>query len=216
MQNSLTHGLRAAAGAVALCLAMMTPVIAQTTQVILTVDSEALFVQSAFGKRVARDLEVSGQALEAENRQIEADLQDEEQDLTTRRSAMTPAAFRAVADAFDTKVQRVRSEQNAKARSLQQLADEQRGQFLGVAGGVLEALMIEVGATVVLDRRQVFLSARAIDITETAISRIDAAIGAGTIVPSPQAPLPTPETAPEAAPETAPETAPVPPSPSRE
>ncbi|MGD9866344.1 MAG: OmpH family outer membrane protein, partial [Pseudodonghicola sp.] len=50
---------------------------------------------------------------------------------------------------------------------------------LRAARPVLETLMRETGAGVILERNSVFLSANATDITDEAIARIDAAIGDG-------------------------------------
>lgn len=146
---------------------------------ILTIDSERVFNESAFGMRVAQDVEAQGSALAAENRQIEADLGAEEQQLTTQRTAMDPEEFRVLADAFDKKVQDIRAVQAQKGRALNQLVDQEREVFLNGAGPVLEELMRDTGAAVILERRSVFVSANAIDITDEAITRIDATLGSG-------------------------------------
>lgn len=147
---------------------------------ILTIETDRLFSQSAFGKRIADEIEAESAVLAAENRRIEAELTAEEKDLTARRSEMEPDAFRALADAFDEKVQSIRREQDAKARTLNQKADKARVEFLRAARPVLEALMREAAASVILERSSVFLSANATDITDLAIDRIDSAIGDGT------------------------------------
>jgi len=146
---------------------------------ILTVETDRLFADSAFGRRTANEIEAESAVLAAENRRKEAELTAEEKDLTERRSEMEPEAFRALADAFDEKVQTIRREQDAKARALNQKADKARTEFLRAARPVLEALMREAGAGVILERSSVFLSANATDITDLAIARIDAAIGDG-------------------------------------
>lgn len=147
---------------------------------ILTLSADRLFSESAFGKRVARDLEADSAVLAAENRKKEAELSAEERDLTDRRSAMEPDAFRALADAFDTKVQDIRREQDAKARDLAKRQDAARREFFQATRPVLQRLMQETGASVILERSSVFLSANATDITDIAINRINAAIGDGT------------------------------------
>ncbi|TDE38406.1 OmpH family outer membrane protein [Antarcticimicrobium sediminis] len=146
---------------------------------ILTIETDRLFAESAFGRRTANEIEAESAVLAAENRRIEADLMAEEKDLTARRSEIAPDAFRTLADAFDEKVQSIRKAQDAKARALNQRADKARGEFLNTARPVLETLMRESGAGVILERSNVFLSANATDITDRAISRIDAAIGDG-------------------------------------
>jgi Skp family chaperone for outer membrane proteins len=146
---------------------------------ILTVATDRMFAGSAFGLRVANEIEAESAVLAAENRRIEAELTAEEKDLTQRRPDMEPQAFRALADAFDEKVQANRKKQDAKARALNQFSDAARVEFLQVARPVLEALMRDAGAGVILERSNVFLSSNATDITDLAITRIDAAIGDG-------------------------------------
>ncbi|PCH67179.1 MAG: outer membrane chaperone Skp [Rhodobacteraceae bacterium] len=146
---------------------------------ILTISTDRTFAESQFGQRVAADVEAQSAVLAAENRRIEAELIAEEKDLTERRPGMESAAFRALADAFDQKVQSTRVTQETKARALNQIADKARVEFLQVARPILEDLMRESGAGVILERSNVFLSANATDITDLAIERIDAAIGDG-------------------------------------
>ena len=146
---------------------------------ILTIDSDRIFNESAFGLRVARDVEVQSSVLAAENRKIEAELEDEERRLTDQRSTLDTTAFRDLADAFDQKVQKTRAAQAAKGRSLSQMVDQERSLFLNAAGPVLEELMQDAGAAVILERLSVFVSANAIDITDEAIKRLDATLGSG-------------------------------------
>ncbi|WP_246039813.1 OmpH family outer membrane protein [Sulfitobacter sabulilitoris] len=153
---------------------------------ILTIDSDRLYLESAFGRRTAREIEAQGAELAAENRRIEAALTAEEKDLTERRPTMEPTAFRALADAFDEKVQTTRREQDAKTRALNQQLEERRSVFLTAAAPVLETLMREAGAAVILEKRSVFLSANAIDITSDALARIDAVLGDDGKRPAPQ------------------------------
>ena len=150
---------------------------------ILTIATERMFAGSAFGQRIAREIEAQSAILAAENRRIEAELTSEELALTERRPEMEAVAFRELADAFDVKVQQNRATQEAKARALNQIGDAARVKFLQAARPILEALMREAGAGVILERANVFLSANATDITDLAIARIDAAIGDGTDLP---------------------------------
>lgn len=146
---------------------------------VLTIDSERLFLESAFGRRVAAEIEQRGSELAAENRRIEEDLEAEEQELTALRPTMEADAFRALADAFDQNVQRIRQEQAGKGRALNSLLDQEREVFMGAAAPVLERLMREAGAAVILERRSVFVSNSAIEITDDAISLLDETLGSG-------------------------------------
>lgn len=153
---------------------------------VLSLDQDRLFVRSDFGRRFEAELQADSALLEAENRRIEAALEAEEKDLTERRPAMNPEAFRALADAFDTKVQRIRTEQVAKARALAERTEAAQREFLDTARPVLEQLMVDAGAVVIIDPRSVVMSRAAIDVTDEATRRINAIIGDGTVTPVPQ------------------------------
>lgn len=147
---------------------------------VLTVDTERLFVESAWGRRLVAEIQAETEALNIENRRLEAELTDEEQSLTQRRPLMPVEEFRAAAEAFDIRVQAIRVEQDAKQRDLQQRLGQEREGFLNAATPILARLMLESGAAVMMDRRSVILSAGAVDVTDAAIEAIDATIGDGT------------------------------------
>lgn len=151
---------------------------AQPTPVV-TVNQEALFVDSQFGRRIQSELERDRAALAAENRRIESELIEEEQSLTDRRAEMESEAFSKLADAFDTKVQRIRSEQDLKARQLQEQLDAARQRFLSVVGPVLTDILREMGASVLIDNQAVLISVQGIDITDEAIAAINERLGDG-------------------------------------
>lgn len=180
---------------------------------ILTIDTDRLFAETRFGKRVQRDLQAAGEALAAENTRIFDELTAEDRSLAARRSAMEAEAFRAEADAFDAKVQRIRAEQDAKERAFEQSVVEARLAFFNAVNPVLDGLMMQAGAAVIVDRRSVLRSVSAVDITDEAIATLDAEVGEGEgLLPAPQvggAPLDAPRAIPGGAgPEAA---APVPP-----
>lgn len=162
---------------------------------VLTVDSERLFSGSAFGRRVEDGIQADAAELASENRRIEAELAAEERALTERRADMETEAFRAAADAFDARVMRIRREQDAKARALSQREEAARRTFFDAAQPVLEQMMLESGAAVIVERRSVFMSLQVVDITDLAIDRID-----DTIAPE----IPDPAEAPPTDEETAP------------
>ncbi len=151
--------------------------------VILTISSDRLFSDSEFGQRVAREFEAASGELAKENRRIEQDLTKEEQELTERRPDMEPTKFRELADAFDVKVKEFRRTQDAKARALVLRNEEEKVKFIQAARPILTELMRESGAGVVLERSSVFLSVTAIDVTEVAVSRLNATIRDGVTPP---------------------------------
>ena len=150
---------------------------------VLTIDSDRLFEQSAFGQQTINQFEALGAALATENRRIEEALEVEERELTDLRAAMDPVEFRGLADAFDEKVQETRRAQDAKGRRLNTDLEERRVVFLNAAVPVLEQLMREAGAAIVLEQRTVFISSNAVDITQIAIERLDLVLDTSDIMP---------------------------------
>jgi Skp family chaperone for outer membrane proteins len=146
------------------------PVIASA---ILTIDKDRFFRLSAFGQRVRREFEASGRALEAENREIEASLQEEEQALTAQRSQLPADEFRALADGFDLKVQDIRRQQSAKRQVITVQLELAERRFLEAALPILQQVMTEKGATLIVEKQSVFMSSSSIDITDQAIERIN-------------------------------------------
>jgi Skp family chaperone for outer membrane proteins len=146
---------------------------------ILTLDQDRLFTESAFGKRVAAAIEDRSRELATENRQLEAELTAEEKALTEARPTLAATEFRAKADAFDAKVQRIRAEQDDKARALTAFRDAERQRFAAALGPILAEIARERGALAVMDRRVMVISADSIDITDAAVAAVDAALGSG-------------------------------------
>jgi Skp family chaperone for outer membrane proteins len=147
---------------------------------VLTIEPDRLFSDTLFGQRLSKEIAARGSQLAAENRRIEQELADEEGALTDVRDTMTPDEFRLLADEFYIKVTAARTEQDEKARVLTQTSDLAQRRFLVAIAAVMQQLMSEKGASVILDRRAVFVSADASDITREAIARIDSNLGEGT------------------------------------
>lgn len=162
-----------AALAAGLALSWAEPAPAQSASPILTVDQDRLFSETELGAETLARLEEQAKALAAENQRIETELIAEERQLTEQRMAMEPAAFRELADAFDAKVQRIRDEQDEKARLLNRSRDEARSAFFRDVAVTISEIVRERGGLVVIDRRDVFLSADSIDITDEAIRRVN-------------------------------------------
>lgn len=166
--------------------AVAPPLQAFPQSAILILDQDRLFVESAFGKASLARERALIRLLEEENSRIEADLIAEEQDLTTRRATLPAEEFAALARDFDAKVERIRNEQDTKARDLTRNREEDRQAFLRAAVPVLGDLMREKGAVAILEKSTVILSLTAIDVTDEAITRVDTVLPLD--VPPPAAP----------------------------
>lgn len=146
---------------------------------VLTVDQERLLAESLWGKRAKQEIEDKGQKIEAENELLAKQLSDEEAELTKKRETLDPAEFRKLADAFDARATEVRRERARLVQELSVEAEEDRNTFYRNALPVMGEVMQSRGAVAVLDRRTVFVSLDAIDITDELIEALDARIGEG-------------------------------------
>ncbi|WP_192931190.1 OmpH family outer membrane protein [Gemmobacter serpentinus] len=150
---------------------------------IAVISREDLFLRSAFGAAMLARSEAERDALQTENQRLDAALEAEERDLTTRRAGLPATEFRKLAAAFDERVRGIRAAQETKARDVTRRAEEDRATFGRAAAPVIAALMADLGASVVLDKSTVVLSLDEVDITDQAIARIDAVLGAGPAAP---------------------------------
>lgn len=146
---------------------------------VLTLDRERLFSGSRFGQAVIARFETEAKALQVENRRIDAALEAEERDLTERRATLPAEEFRKLAADFDTRVEQLRSAQDAKSRDLGRQRDEARQRFFDAAVPVMGQLMADHGAVAIIDRAALVLSFERIDITDEAILRLDEVLGDG-------------------------------------
>jgi Skp family chaperone for outer membrane proteins len=154
-------------------------VFAQTTTIevkppILVIDQDRLFSETRLGAASMAEIEQAANDLKAENQRIEEQLITEERALTEQRASLPADEFRALADDFDARVQRIRAEQDEKARALTRAQENARSDFFQDVAAVISDIVREKGALVVIDRRDVFLSAEQIDITNEAIARVNA------------------------------------------
>lgn len=140
---------------------------------VLVIDQDRLFAETQLGARAQADLEARAQELANENQRIEAELIARERELTELRPNTPAEEFRAMADEFDARVERIRTEQDEKARELNRARDDARQAFFQDVAGIISTIVREKGAVVVIDRRDVFLSADRIDITDEAIERVN-------------------------------------------
>ncbi|WOI57017.1 OmpH family outer membrane protein [Palleronia sp. LCG004] len=147
---------------------------------IVIVDQERLFDDSLFGQRILAEIDARSEELASENRRIEAMLIAEERAITEERQTMTQDAFRRRASEFDDRVTRLRAEQDAKLRAVSRLRDDARQDFYGRIGPILQDILDERDALVLLDRRAVLSAVGAADITDLAIGRIDDVIDDGS------------------------------------
>jgi len=183
--------MRRALGALVVALALATTASAQNIQPspVLTLDQDRMYSASAFGARVQEDLRKQSSTLAQENRKIESALEEEERRLTQERPGMPPEEFQKLATDFDERVTGIRGAQASKSDNIRRQAEAERVRFFEAAFPILLELVEETGAVAILNNTAVIFSVRQIDITDAAIARIDAVIGASPL-PIDPGPLP--------------------------
>jgi len=153
---------------------------------ILTVEPDRLFTSSLFGIRVAQEQDLERDALLNDKSVIEAQLEEEEEQLTEQRDTMPAQEFAVLADAFDEKVQQLRRDQLQRSRAFTAKFDRARQDFFRFSLPILAEIVRTSGAVAILERRTVFLAADSIDITALAIERINQELGDGADRVEPQ------------------------------
>lgn len=156
---------------------------------ILTLDQEVLYLSSAWGLRAQARLEAKGEEVAAENDRLTQLLSSEEARLTEQRSTLPAAEFRDLAESFDIRATRIRRERAQAVQDLNAWAEADRAAFFRAALPVMGQVMQDRGAVAVLDRRTIFVSLDAIDVTAQLVAALDDRIGDGEgVVPLPEPP----------------------------
>ncbi|MDC0737069.1 OmpH family outer membrane protein [Cognatishimia sp. SS12] len=150
-----------------------------TASQIVIIDSERLYLRSDFGERALAEQEAAKAVLLAENRQIAAELAAEEEELTKKRETMPAEDFRKLADAFDGRVQEIRNIQDEKERTIVRQAEEARRDFFASLSPVLQRVLTERGASIILEKRATFASSSSLDITDRVLQVANTLIGDG-------------------------------------
>lgn len=159
---------------------------------IVTLDQDQLYLGTQYGRALQAKFESESAALLAENRKIDAGLEAEERELTTKRTTMTAQDFRPLAEAFDTKANDLRKAQDVKSTELAKSRDADRQAFFQAVAPILGDYMVERGAVAILDKSAIVVSLGSIDITKEVIARIDTRLGDGSkpADPTPAGPIP--------------------------
>lgn len=144
--------------------------------VILFVDRTAVLRRSAVGKSVAAQVEELARKMESEfgpeNQKLQADFQTLQTDapvMAPEKRQETIRQLEARREAFQKKVQE-------RQAAIQAGQNAVRTQIEKAIGPILEKIMAERGANVLLDRGAVVLGSGDLDVTDLVITRLDAAL----------------------------------------
>ena len=149
---------------------------AQTS--IIVVDMDRVGADSAAGKSGQTQLKAKVDSLQARGKSLADQLRSEEETLLKARQAntMAPEAFQAKVKDLQTKQNNARTELGNRENELQRSQAAVRQQIFNAVGPIIQAVMRERGASIVLTRDAALAVAPTLDVTADVIRRLDAAL----------------------------------------
>jgi outer membrane protein len=149
---------------------------AQTS--IIVVDMDRVGADSAAGKSGQTQLKSKLDSLQARGKTLADQLRSEEETLLKARQAntMAPDAFQAKVKELQTKQNSARTELGNRENELQRSQAYVRQQIFNAVGPIVQAVMRERGASIVLAREAALAVSPTLDVTAEVIRRLDAAL----------------------------------------
>ena len=146
------------------------------TAVILFLDRATVLRQSAVGKDMATQVEGLVKKMEAdfapENKKLQADVQA----LQSQAAVLAPDVRQAKIKDLETRRQAFQKKVQDRQASIQAGLAQARTKVEQSLGPILEKIMIERGANLLLDRGLVVLGATDLDVTASVIGRLNVAL----------------------------------------
>jgi outer membrane protein len=145
---------------------------------IIVVDMDRVGTDSAAGKSGQTQLKAKVDSLQARGKSLADQLRSEEEALLKARQAnsMAPEAFQAKVKDLQTKQNNARTELGNRENELQRSQAYVRQQIFNAVGPIIQAIMRERGASVVLTRDAALAVSPALDVTADVVRRLDAAL----------------------------------------
>ena len=151
--------------------------------VILFLDRGTVLRQSKVGKDMYAQVEALAKKMEAdfapENKKLQADVQA----LQQQASVMTPEARNAKVKDLETRRQAFQKKVQDRQASIQTGLANSRTAVEKALAPILEKIMVERGANLLLDRGLVVLGATDLDVTASVIQRLDTSLPKVTVTP---------------------------------
>lgn len=152
---------------------------------ILIVDRERALSESAPAASLGAQERDARLALRAELDELRAALEAEEAEIAAMREIAPKEVFEARVRAFDQRVREARRVSQEKGEALQARFVAARRELTEAIGPVLQDLLAETGAALIVDARTVLAAPPGADVTDEVIRRFDAR---ASVVLPPQAP----------------------------
>ena len=151
--------------------------------IILFLDRGTVLRQSAVGKDMYAQVESLAKKMETdfagENKKLQADVQA----LQAKAAVMDPAARQEEVKKLEARRQAFQKKVQDRQNAIQAGLAKSRTQVEQALGPILEKIMVERGANLLLDRGLVVLGATDLDVTQVVISRLNTALPKVTVTP---------------------------------
>ena len=141
---------------------------------VLIINSIIVFEKSKLGNDILIAFQQSDFELKKEADLNVKKFEEEELELTQKREILTKKEFNELADNFDKRVQKTRNLYDLKDSQLRSNLESWKKKFIELSGRVIQPIMLEYDAFIVLDSSQIdlFFDNR-IDITDQVIFELD-------------------------------------------
>ena len=141
---------------------------------VLIINSIIVFEKSKLGNDILIAFQQSDFELKKEADLNVKKFEEEELELTQKREILTKKEFNELADNFDQRVQKTRNLYDLKDSQLRNNLDSWKKKFIELSGRVIQPIMLNYDAFIVLDSSQIdlFFDNR-IDITDQVIFELD-------------------------------------------
>ncbi|WP_072748371.1 OmpH family outer membrane protein [Oceanicella actignis] len=159
------------------------PGAARAAPLILYVDPDRVIEASAPAAALRRQEAELRARLEAQLARVKAELEAEELELSKLRDTLARDEFNARALAFDRRVRRERAAAQERGAMFVRFVNEARAALASALPRVIEALRRERGAAFVLNAGAALAADPALDATDEAVRRFDAAMDGVTFDP---------------------------------
>jgi Skp family chaperone for outer membrane proteins len=151
--------------------------------VILFLDRGTILRQSAVGKNIAAQVEALGKKMEVEFAPEQKKLQADVQALQSQAAVLSTEVRAQKVKDIETRRQALQKKVRDRQAAVQQGLANARTQVEKALGPILEKIMIEKSANLLLDRGLVVLGDSKLDVTKTVIQRLDTALPKLTVTP---------------------------------
>ncbi|PWE17240.1 outer membrane chaperone Skp [Marinicauda salina] len=180
MQRTLNRSLTASLGLIAALAAWVALSAAAQAQQVLIMSEERILRESAVGQHIASELERIGGEIQAELEAAGQPIAQENEALNAETSALSQEAIQGRPDLMQ-RIQQLQQDaaafEQTRRRRQQELVATERAAMqpvLQALQGILQQIVEERGANVLLDRSQIVYANDAVDVTDTAIERLNA------------------------------------------